>query len=300
MLSAEHRNRVCQDRRLAPQTCPTNPRCVKWSSPHADVAPCPDANADGCHAGRCVDGWCAHRDGRATRWHSAGLPRSCPRPHRPRSPRATAAGRLGRRVAPGRARQPIAAGRGTPGARPHRPNPRGRRSQKPGLHLLSHRGRRHAPQPECPPRLHRLPRRQRRRPHQAGRSHPSERMRCLARLRESGAVLHAPQPRVARIHPLRQSRRPSRGPHRLRRLPLVDRASGEEEHDDPRLHALERRPLQQRLDPKQAVRLRRELQHARRKPADADRADADRTRDELQGGGRGPRSAAPVRTITAR
>ena len=121
----------------------------------------------------------------------------------------------------------------------------------------------------------------------------------MARIGQSRALLHPAQSGVAGIRPVCQSGRPAGGTHRLRRLPCVDRAAGAEEHDDPRLHALERRSLQQRLDPQQAVGLRRELQHARQGAAAADCAAADRARDEFRGGGGRPRSAASVRAVAA-
>jgi len=67
----------------------------------------------------------------------------------------------------------------------------------------------------------------------------------LAGEREARAVLHALESRVARVHSLRESGRPPRGPHQLRDLRLPPRRGRlqPQEHDDPRGHALGRRPL---------------------------------------------------------
>ena len=83
---------------------------------------------------------------------------------------------------------------------------------------------------------------------------------------------------------------------RHRRLPPEGSAAEPQEHDDPRLHAVGRGPLQQRRRPAQAAALRRELQHARRAAAAADRAAADaRTRSSDEGRRAVPRSAAALR-----
>ncbi len=107
---------------------------------------------------------------------------------------------------------------------------------------------------------------------------------------------------VAGIHPFRQSRRSAHRPSQLRhgRLPSQGSAAEPQEHDDPRLHALGRGPVQQRRGPVQAGSLRRKLQHARRAAADADRAAADRRKQiRLQGRGPLPRSAAALRNHPA-
>ena len=100
-------------------------------------------------------------------------------------------------------------------------------------------------------------------------------------LGQSGPLVHAAEPRIARVHPLRQPGRPARRAHQLRH----DNCHADEvlqvpqEHDDPRLHALGRGAVQQRLGPVQAGPLWRKLQHERRAAAAPDRAAADRRRD---------------------
>ncbi len=60
---------------------------------------------------------------------------------------------------------------------------------------------------------------------------------------QPSAKLHAPQPRIPRFHTLRQSRRFTRSPHQLRRLPCERSPRSPQKHDDPRVHAVGRRRL---------------------------------------------------------
>ena len=150
--------------------------------------------------------------------------------------------------------------------------------------LSCHRGQ-HEPALQArdrPPRLRRLPRRRshvRRRPAQA---HVWPRFPdAWGSVGQSGPVLHAPESRVARFHPLREPRRPPGRAPELRHGELPRRAGppGAQEHDDPRRHALGRGAVQQRLGAVQGGPLRRELQHARRPAAAADGPAADGVRD---------------------
>ena len=113
---------------------------------------------------------------------------------------------------------------------------------------------------------------------QGVRPRPAPVPRRLADLGQPGPVVHAAQPRVARVHHVREPRRPPGRPHQLRDLRLPPRRGRQQpqEHDDPRGDALGGRPLQQRGLPAQAGPLRRELQHERRPPDDRGQPAADR------------------------
>ncbi len=98
--------------------------------------------------------------------------------------------------------------------------------------------------------------------------------RSLAHVRQSGPLVHAAQPRVARVHPVRQSGRSACRAHQLRRMPRRASAASAQEHDDPRLHAVGCGAVQQRRGAQEMGLFWRELQHARLTPAVADRAPA--------------------------
>ena len=96
----------------------------------------------------------------------------------------------------------------------------------------------------------------------------------LADLRQPGPLLHAAQPRIARVHPLRQPRRPARRPHQLRHAGC-----------HPKEVLQVRKSMMTHgcmlwgaalynngAVPLQAAALRRKLQHERRAAAAADRA----------------------------
>ena len=94
-----------------------------------------------------------------------------------------------------------------------------------------------------------------------------------SRLLENGgeprARLHRVAPRVARLHPVRQPRRPPRRRSHVRHVPRGRSAQCRHEHDDARRDAVGRGALQQRLRAVQDAALRRELRlTARRAPAD--------------------------------
>ena len=102
-------------------------------------------------------------------------------------------------------------------------------------------------------------------------------------LGQPGAQLHAAQPRVAGVHPLRQPGRPARLRADLRRLPRQGDASDGAQPDDHLGDALGRRRLQQRHRQREELHLRRVV-HARRRAAeDQYRAAADRRRSSPRG-----------------
>ena len=135
-------------------------------------------------------------------------------------------------------------------------------------------------QRDRPTGLHRLSRRQRR----CRRHAPRMSGRLVRTHGPDPPTPCAPTPcstTKPRVHPLRQPRRSAHRPHQLRhrRLPRQQDAARSQEHDDARLHALGRGPVQQRRRPATSGPLRRKLQHERRAAAHADRAAADRRGD---------------------
>ncbi len=89
--------------------------------------------------------------------------------------------------------------------------------------------------------------------------------------------------------------------HQLRhvRLPRHAGGTGQQVHDDHRLHVVGRRPVQQRRHPQQALLLRRQLHRRRRAAAAGDRAAADRGGVPQEGRRALPRPAAALRDHAA-
>ena len=128
----------------------------------------------------------------------------------------------------------------------------GRRSggQELRLRAMPSERRRYARQADGAAGLLRLPRRRSHRSSTKSRGARSPAASAsLAHLGESGAQLHALESRIAGVHSLCESRRFARRPHQLRhdRLPRQRSAASPHQHDDARLHAVGRGPLQQRL-----------------------------------------------------
>ena len=136
-----------------------------------------------------------------------------------------------------------------------------------------------------PAGLRRLPRRRCRNDRPAARPRLAAVSRCLAKLGQPGPVIHALEPRKPGFHSLREPRRLAGCALELRHdeLPRGPGPASAQKHDDPWLHALGGRALQQRLGSVQTCALRRELQHEWFTAAASDRSSADAFEVEHKG-----------------
>ena len=211
------------------------------------AVPVPSRSRRGCGVPRAAAGDADH-GGRPAR--HAGSRRSASRRwprRRPPPPPARPASRRRDRAVP----RPAGAARD----RPLAANRRGGRRQERGLRLVPPAGSTTRTASRRPSgSAASIATAATRRPATRARPRPAPIPRRLGDLGQPGPVVHAAESRVARVHPLRQPRRPAGRPPELRHVTATpsEVLQNAQEHDDPRRHALGRGAVQQRLGPVQA------------------------------------------------